>query len=198
MVATAIQEKIHYQTNEHQPRRISWEEFQKKYLSREDNFKYEWVDGYVEKTPRTMDRKQFFILDNLMTLLDALKIADPKIDGRLISEGDNFFCGSHRRPDIAYYTRSQIRLAQDDANDVVPQFVIEVISTNDQMNKVVKKMKNYRAAEVPIIWHIFPLQNEIHIYRGKSMEVCVGDDVCSAEPVIKGFKIAVKDVLKKF
>jgi hypothetical protein len=50
---------------------------------------------------------------------------------------------------------------------------------------------------VPIIWHIFPLQNEIHIYRGKSMEVCVGDDVCSAEPVLKGFKIAVKDVLKK-
>lgn len=196
MVATAIQKDILHKTNGHQPRKISWTEFQKRYLSREDNFKYEWVDGVVEKTPRTMDRKQFFIIENLMVLLDTLKYQN-KTDGRLIPEGDNFFSGNHRRPDIAFYTREQIRLAQDDDNIVVPQFVIEVISTNDQMNKVVKKMKNYREAAVPIIWHIFPNQNEIHVYQGKQMTICVGDDICSAEPVIKGFKISVNDVLKK-
>ena len=151
MVATAIQKDILHKTNGHQPRKISWAEFQKKYLSREDNFKYEWVDGVVEKTPRTMDRKQFFIVLRLQTFLNSLNR-----DGIFIAEGDNFFAGNHRRPDIAFYTREQIRLAQDDDNIVVPQFVIEVISTNDQMNKVVKKMKNYREAAVPIIWHIFP------------------------------------------
>jgi len=36
------------------PRKISWETFQKKYLSKEDKYKYEWLDGIVEKTPRTM------------------------------------------------------------------------------------------------------------------------------------------------
>lgn len=79
----------------------------------------------------------------------------------------------------------------------MPQFIIEVISTNDQMNKAVEKMKNYRAAEVPIVWQIFPLQHEIHVYRGKQMTVCVGDDICSAEPVIAGFKMTVNEVLKK-
>jgi Uma2 family endonuclease len=196
MVATAIQQKITTQSSVNQLRTISWAEFQKKYLVREDNFKYEWVDGFVEKTTRTMDRKQFYIIENLTALLDLVK-NKYKIDGRLIPEGDNFFSGNHRRPDVAYYTRDQIRLAQDDDNEVVPQFVIEVISTNDQMNKVVKKMKNYRAAEVPIIWHIFPNQNEIHIYKGKQMTICVGDDICSAEPVVKGFNISVNDVLKK-
>ena len=192
MVAIAIQKDILHKTNGHQPRKISWAEFQKKYLSREDNFKYEWVDGVVEKTPRTMDRKQFFIVLRLQTFLNSLNR-----DGIFIAEGDNFFAGNHRRPDIAFYTREQIRLAQDDDNIVVPQFVIEVISTNDQMNKVVKKMKNYREAAVPIIWHIFPNQNEIHVYQGKQMTICVGDDICSAEPVIQGFKISVNDVLKK-
>ena len=192
MVATAIQKDILHKTNGHQPRKISWAEFQKKYLSREDNFKYEWVDGVVEKTPRTMDRKQFFIVLRLQTFLNSLNR-----DGIFIAEGDNFFAGNHRRPDIAFYTREQIRLAQDDDNIVVPQFVIEVISTNDQMNKVVKKMKNYREAAVPIIWHIFPNQNEIHVYKGKQMTICVGDDICSAEPVIQGFKISVNDILKK-
>ena len=192
MVATAIQKDILHKTNGHQPRQISWAEFQKRYLSREDSFKYEWVDGVVEKTPRTMDRKQFFIVLRLQTFLNSLNR-----DGIFIAEGDNFFAGNHRRPDIAYYTHEEIRLAQDDKNEAIPQFVIEVISTNDQMNKVVKKMKNYREAAVPIIWHIFPNQNEIHVYKGKQMTICVGDDICSAEPVIQGFKISVNDVLKK-
>ena len=192
MVATAIQKDILHKTNGHQPKKISWAEFQRKYLSREDNFKYEWVDGVVEKTPRTMDRKQFFIVLRLQTFLNSLNR-----DGIFIAEGDNFFAGNHRRPDIAYYTHEEIRLAQDDKNEAIPQFVIEVISTNDQMNKVVKKMKNYREAAVPIIWHIFPNQNEIHVYKGKQMTICVGDDICSAEPVIQGFKISVNDVLKK-
>ena len=196
MVAEAIAEQKTI-TVKQKPRPISWETFTKVYLEREDGFKYEWVDGYVEKTPRTMDKKQFFVIENLLALLDTLRY-EKKADGRLIPEGDNFFSGQHRRPDIAYYTHEQIRLAQNDAaNKVVPQFVIEVISTNDQMNKAVEKMKNYRAAEVPIVWQIFPIQHEIHVYRGKQMTVCVGDDVCSAEPVITGFKMTVNEVLKK-
>ena len=192
MVAEAIAEQKTI-TVKQKPRPISWETFTKVYLEREDGFKYEWVDGYVEKTPRTMDKKQFFIQWNLSEFLTTLNVG-----GLLIAEGDNFFSGQHRRPDIAYYTHEQIRLAQNDAaNKVVPQFVIEVISTNDQMNKAVEKMKNYRAAEVPIVWQIFPIQHEIHVYRGKQMTVCVGDDICSAEPVIAGFKMTVNEVLKK-
>lgn len=192
MVAEASQEKKTI-TLKQKPRPISWETFEKVYLEREDGFKYEWVNGYVEKTPRTMDKKQFFIQWNLSEFLTTLKV-----DGLLIAEGDNFFSGAHRRPDIAYYTRQQIRQAQnDEQNKVVPQFVIEVISTNDQMNKAVEKMKDYRAAEVPVVWHIFPKQNEIHVYRGKQMTICIGDDMCSAEPVLMGFKLSVNDVLKK-
>jgi Uma2 family endonuclease len=195
MVAEAYQKR---KTNPliREPRPIAWETFKKVYLEREDGFKYEWVNGCVQKTPRAFNRKQFFIIENLMVLLDTLRF-EKKASGLLISGGDNFFKGNHRRPDIAYYTQEQIRLAQDDANIVVPQFVVEVISTNDQMNKVVLKMKDYRAAEVPIVWHIFPNQNEIHIYRGKQMTICVGDDICSAEPVINGFVLTVNDVLKK-
>lgn len=39
------------QTAQNPPKLISWEAFEKKYLSREDRFKYEWVNGTVEKTP---------------------------------------------------------------------------------------------------------------------------------------------------
>lgn len=193
MTARAVQEKT--STPNAPARQISWVEFQKKYLTREDRYKYEWVDGQVEKTPRTMDKSQFYIQMNLSRFLNALKQSQ-SLDGELIAEGDTFFGLNHRRPDIAYYTEAQI-LKGAKGEIIVPQFVIEVISGKDQMNLVHKKMQDYRKAKVAVVWHVFPSLNEIHVYRGRKMEVCLGDDLCSAEPVIPGFKISVGEVLRK-
>ncbi len=57
-------------------------------------------------------------------------------------------------------------------------------------------MDNYRSADVKVIWHIFPKSKKVHVYKGKKMIVCEGDDICSADSVIPGFKISAKDVFK--
>ena len=176
-------------------RKISWEAFKAKYLTKEDNYKYEWVDGYVEKTRRARDDKQLFILENLFAFFDIIK-AKNSIDGRLISEVDTFFAGKHRRPDIAFFTRQQIRDARTGNNKIPPQFVIEVISNTDQINRVQRKMQNYLKAKVKVVWHIFPELKMVHVYTGKKMLICKEADICSAESVIKGFKISVDDIFK--
>ncbi len=188
MLATAISEIP-------STKKISWDTFRKKYLTREDKYKYEWVNGMVEKTPRSMDQSQLYVLTNLSEFLTRLKLANPRVNGHLIAEGDAFFAGNHRRPDIAYYTEAQIQAGRR-LEKVNLEFVIEVISTNDQMIKVHEKMRDYRAANVKVIWQIFPKLREIHVYRGKNMSVCVGDDLCSAEPVVEGFILPAKDVFK--
>jgi Uma2 family endonuclease len=177
------------------PGKISWETFQEEYLSREDNFKYEWVNGQLEKTVRSMNRTWLFIQVNLMNFLARLKAQNPAIDGILISGGDVFFEGNHRRPDIAYFTAEQIEAARDN-EDIHPDFVVEVISKNDQLERVAEKMENYRKAEVAVVWHVFPTRNEVHVYRGKQMMVCTGEDLCSAEPVIPGFVISVNEIFR--
>ena len=178
-------------------RKISWESFQKRYLTKEDGYKYEWLNGTVEKTKHAMNKNQFFILKNLTRFFYALD-AKSTIKGELIPEGDTFFGKHHRRPDIAFYTDKQISDAQKDL-DAVPLFVIEIISSKDQMNKVHLKMKDYRNAGVKIIWHIFPELEEVHVYSNKAtkMQVRTEKDNCSAEPVIKGFKLTVEDIFKK-
>ncbi len=176
------------------PKKISWEEFQRKYLSREDQWKYEWVNGQVEKTPRDMDKTQLYILVNLMEFLSKLKQTRP-IDGNLIAEGDTFFAGNHRRPDIAYYSDALIQASRRN-EDVHPDFVIEVISKKDQAEKLTEKMDNYWAAGVKVIWQIFPRTQQVHVYHGKQMTVCKGDDLCSAEPVVEGFVLAAKEIFK--
>lgn len=174
--------------------KIAWTEFQAKYLTREDRYNYEWVDGIVEKTPRAMDKSQLFIVDNLVEFLFKLKSTHP-IDGNFMPESDAFFAGNHRRPDIAYYTKAQLKAARNQ-EEVFPYFVIEIISKNDQIERVAKKMKDYRKAGVKVIWHIFPNEQEIHVYQGKQMTVCNGEDLCSAASVIEGFVLPVKEVLK--
>ncbi|MCC6724255.1 MAG: Uma2 family endonuclease [Saprospiraceae bacterium] len=189
--APSIQEKK-------EPKRISWEEFQRKYLSREDSYKYEWVDGEVEKTKRTMDYNQFNIVRNLVNLFNKL-LALGKTSGMLMPEGDIFFLGNHRRPDISWLSEEQIDRTAYHENQV-PRFVVEVISNKDQMNLVHKKMQDYRAAGVEVVWHVFPQIEEVHVYSGKGlkkMTVCQQADLCSAATVIDGFEISVNDIFKK-
>lgn len=171
---------------------VSWENFQRDYLSREDEFKYEWLNGIIEKTPRSMDKSQIYIFNNLIKFLFSLQ-RKLNIDGLLVSELDTIFAKNHRRPDIAFLTERQIEDGRLGKN-VVPKFVIEVISRNDQINRVHQKMEDYRLAKVEIVWHIFPELKEIHVYRGRNMVIHQGNDLCSAKPVIEGFEIAVNDV----
>jgi len=171
------------------PKKISWESFQQKYLSKEDKYKYEWVDGYVEKTTRAMHKEQLFLLRNLQLFFRKL-LQQSEVEGFLMAEVDTFFDSNHRRPDIAYLTDEQVESGKI-GGEVVPKFIIEVISSNDQMNKVHQKMDDYEAAGVQIVWHIFPLLKKVHVYKGKNMKVCKGKDICTAEPVIKGFKLSV-------
>jgi Uma2 family endonuclease len=175
-------------------KRISWEKFQEEYLTREDEYKYEWLDGVVEKTKRTMDTTQFYILRNLLSFFQKLKDAG-KVKGWLISEGDAFFSNHHRRPDIAYFTDEQIDKGRA-GEKPVPQFVIEVISTYDMIRKVHEKMEDYRNAGVPVVWHIFPDLKEVHVYHGREMKIFKGEEVCSAAPTLPDFKMEVGAIFK--
>ncbi len=178
-------------------KRISWEEFQREYLNREDGYKYEWLNGEVVKF-KSMDYTQVFILDNLFELFDQLKL-EKKVKGRLISEVDSFFQKNHRRPDIAYFSPDQIARTAYGENQV-PGFLVEVVSTRDQINDLNLKMNNYRDASVEVVWQVYPKTQEVHVFSGKGLkysEVMKGEDLCSAAPVLPDFVISVNDIFQK-
>ena len=84
-------------------KKISWATFEKKYLTKEDSWKYDWVNGNVEKTKRTMYPHQRFILKNLRSLFRKLYNED-KVTGSFEAETDIFFLKNvHRRPNISYF-----------------------------------------------------------------------------------------------
>lgn len=173
---------------------ITWEAFKSRYLNREDGYTYELVNGQVEKTKRTMDYTQVFIVQNLMNHFIGL-LTSGNATGMLSSEIDTFFSESHRRPDMCYLTNEQIRSGKNGIPPV-PRFVVEVISNNDKMKRVQEKMLDYWRAEVPVIWHIFPDLHIVHVYLGKNMVVSMGEDICSAAPILPDFNMTVNDIFK--
>lgn len=156
-----------------------------------DGFKYEWNDGELIKFDG-MNKKQIRIYD---TLLELFFLKGYKKTGTFVAEYDVQLSGIQmRRPDIAYLTNEQLKEA-DKGQDPIPPFVIEIISENDNINKVLSKISEYYKAGVQIVWLIFPEEKEVHVYSSRrDVKICIENDICSAAPVLPEFEIGI-DVL---
>lgn len=91
---------------------------------------------------------------------------------------------------MAYYTAQQIREASTGKIPSAPEFVIEFVSNFDQHPKVLEKLEEYFNAGVRVVWLVIPQVKIVYVYTSPvEVTICKGKRVCSAEPVIPGFKI---------
>lgn len=157
----------------------------------EDGFKYEWNDGELIKF-NGMKKKEYYIFD-LLNLHFIERNLYKK--GSLISEPDVMLTGIQmRRPDIAFFTREQIYEGHE-GKDVIPEFVVEIISGNDNLEKVEEKLIEYFKAGVRVVWHVMPHNKRVYVYTAsKTVKICEDEDICSASPVLEGFEISANDL----
>lgn len=200
MVATALSGKPIVPTVNpapRQPKPISWEAFQRRYLSREDGYTYEWTNGKIDKTPGTMDISQLYIWLNINRFFLRFLQKHP-IQGSLITEADIFLAEEvHRRPDICFLTDTQVVSGKKEKVQI-PGFVIEIIFPNDKANKVQRKVQDYFQAGVRVVWNVYPLLGEVHVFESPAAALIRrGNDLCSAETVIPGFAIPVSEIFKE-
>ena len=161
-----------------------------------DGFKYEWNDGELIKFTG-MKQQQWYVYE-VLNMFFIEKGYYQK--GTLMAEPDIMLTGIQmRRPDIAYFTREQIRLGRINEEDVIPEFVIEVISTNDQILQVRRKLNEYFKNGVKVVWLVYPNEQEVEVFTSyKQVKICTGDDICSASPVLSDFEISVSDIFKEY
>jgi Uma2 family endonuclease len=156
-----------------------------------DGFKYEWNDGELIKFTG-MDKKQLYIYDLLLELFFEKGL---KKTGTFVAEQDVKLTGIQmRRPDIAYFTKEQV-LKTKEGEDEIPEFVIEIISNSDNINKVEEKINEYFKAGVKVIWNIYPDHKMVYVYTSrKQVQICTDDDICSAKPILAEFEISVNQI----
>jgi len=197
MPNSLVQESVaHYGASKgKKPLYVSWSTFEKKYLSREDGYKYEWNNGRIDKTTNAMRPKQWFIFRNLQVFFQTIV---PIPNGLLLQEADVFLSATmHKKPDITFATFEQIRLAEGDER-VIPALVMEIISPTDSAYKVQEKTSEYLRSGVSMVWLIYPHTEEVCLYRADlSSSICREKAICSAQPIIPGFNISVEEIFRK-
>ncbi len=158
-----------------------------------DGFKYEWNNGELIKFIG-MKQQQWYVYEMLNTLF--IEKGYYKL-GTLMAEPDVMLTGIQmRRPDIAYFTKEQIRQGKTNQEYIIPAFVIEVISTNDQIIPVRNKLNEYFKAGVSVVWLVFADEQAVEIYTSRrDVKICLENDICSASPVLPEFEISVSELL---
>ncbi|MPR33829.1 Uma2 family endonuclease [Salmonirosea aquatica] len=157
-----------------------------------DGFKYEWDDGEIIQFTG-MNKEQAYIYGILSRLFFRKGYAEV---GALIAEQNVHLSGIQlRRPDIAYFTYEQLVQGKK-GNEMIPAFVIEIISNNDEINKMERKLTEYFKAGVQIAWIVIPEEQVVNVYTSRrDVRACLENDICSAAPVLPDFEISVNDML---
>lgn len=156
-----------------------------------DGHKYEWNDGEIIQFTG-MKKEQLYLYDILNHLFIKKGYWE---SGTLVAEQEVQLSGVQmRRPDIAYFNKEQIKRSRK-GEDVIPEFVIEVISNNDQINQLEKKISEYFKAGVKVIWNIIPEQEVVYVYTSRrDVKICLENDICSAKPVLPDFAITANEL----
>jgi Uma2 family endonuclease len=159
-------------------------------------FKYEWNNGILEKRERTMKQKEMQLVQKLNQLFSTTKAFEKGYG--LFSE---VMCKTSpqtiRIPDISCYNNQQIRNASNE-NNLIPEFIIELLSKNDTSDKIEKKLLEYFNAGIKVIWYINPRLRFVKVYHSPSkVKICREGDICSAAPIIPDFEISVDELFKQ-
>lgn len=173
---------------------ISLELFLEKYEDMEDGYKYEWNHGLVERITKINQEQTtiFLLLSRLFCNTQAFKEF-----GGLTAETDMMTSKNQlRRPDIAFYSGAQIQKMKKGDNQIA-QWVAEVISDTDNINRVEAKLEEYFKAGVQVVWHIFPVLKKVYVYTAADkVTICIGETICSSVPVLPDFEISATDLFK--
>ncbi len=176
------------------PKKVAIKTFLSKYRKGRPGMKYEYNKGVIEKM-EAMKLSEHFIVVNIQNKFDTLPIA--KTGAKIQYEPEVWTSPDQwRKPDLAFISIEQTRAAMQ-GYEPIPEFIIELISPNDQINRVKNKVYEYFHAGVKVLWHIFPEQHVVEVYRSpEDVEVCSGSKLCSAEPVVKGMLMPAAEVFK--
>lgn len=123
--------------------------------------------------------------------------------GKLYSE-QSFRCFPHdpdliRRPDVSFVAAERLAGVPEEGHvPIAPDLAIEVVSPNDVVYDLDRKLADYRSAGVKLVWVFNPKARVVRIYRADHSVSELGEgDALSGEAVIGGFSADVAEMLPK-
>lgn len=107
--------------------------------------------------------------------------------------------GADRSPDAAWVAQSRWEALTPQEREkfipLCPDFVIELLSASDNLEKTQAKMREYRDHGCRLGWLINRFQKEVEVYRlGQPVEVLSAPSILSGEAVLPGFALQLERI----
>ena len=160
---------------------------------------FEFVDGQLQELNVSQ-------LSSYMAGRVYLKLAnfsDSRRLGWVFPEGTSYQCFADdptriRRADAAFHLLSKLTLEQlrtEGDSKVVPDLVVEVVSTHDGADEVNRKWMDWLKAGVSLVWVVHPHDRTIHAYTSpRSVQLFSESDILTAEPVLPEFRLPMGEL----
>jgi Uma2 family endonuclease len=120
--------------------------------------------------------------------------------GELYDSGGSvaFDDGSVKMPDITYILRQKLEgQPKNQFILLVPDFVVEYVSTYDSLKEAKEKMNFYMQKGVPLAWLIVPKEQITYIYKQNSEITSKKfDEELSGEDVLPNFTIVLANIFE--
>jgi Uma2 family endonuclease len=106
-----------------------------------------------------------------------------------------------RRADVSLIGRDRYsleQLSEDGFTSIAPDLAVEVVSPNDLVGELDKKIDEYLRAGVRLVWIVRPAARAVQVFRGDRSESWLwATDELSGEDVLPGFRCKVDDLFPK-
>ena len=153
---------------------------------------YELVDGEILVSPAGMRHSEIAakILGIIATFLDDHpigKVYTPDV-------GISLPNGNVRTPDVTFVRTEKLPGGEspEGFGELVPDLAIEVLSPNDSLKEVGRKIGEFLECGVPIVWVVDPKRQTVTVYRSLSeTQQFSATDLIAADPVLPGFSCKV-------
>ena len=153
---------------------------------------YELVDGEIIVSPAGMRHGEVVvkILAVVATFLDKNPIGKAYSPDTGIALPD----GNLRCPDVSVVLNQKLPGGEspEGFGELVPDFVVEVLSPSDSLKEVGRKIGEFLECGVPLVWLADPKRKTVTAYRSLSeTRQYTTEDTITAEPILPGFSCSV-------
>jgi Uma2 family endonuclease len=168
-------------------------------LTMPDGERYELVDGQLVETGMSMESSWIagMILRLIYLYLDSHPI------GRVFPEGASYQCfpddpNRVRKPDVSFIRMGRLSADQFQQGhcQIAPDLAVEVVSPNDLHEELMRKLEDYFAAGVPLVWVVEPDLRCVMVYEapGRTSQRLRETEELTGGNVLPGFRCRVGDL----
>ena len=108
--------------------------------------------------------------------------------------------GLVRIPDVSFISWERLpgrRVPRVPIVDLAPDLAVEVLSPSNTAQEMERKLQEYLAAGVRLVWYVHPEPQEVHVYTAERHNVLTIDQELSGGDVLPGFVLPLQQLFEE-